>query len=125
MMKNEFRIGNLVDCDGVVFKVFGIDEFGLDVESGYEITYIEYDEIQRIKLTEKWLIRFGFKNDVVCNKWERSIDDRCCIVIYKDLSFAIGVPYEMAGTSLEIGYVHQLQNLWFALAGKELELKEL
>jgi len=78
---------------------------------------------QPIQLTEEWLLKFGF--ELLCRK---SPDG------YKDTIFSMQKPYWTLmqldkgwgvqfwqGNKLE--YVHQLQNLYFALTGEELEMK--
>lgn len=77
-------------------------------------------EISPIKLTEEWLLRFGFSRfgeGVVY--WENEN-----ILIEQDgennFSLSVGCEYTVGNP---FKYVHQLQNLYFALTGKELELK--
>ena len=76
-------------------------------------------QLRPIPLTEEWLIKFGFyrKNFawVLCEpssnmtKFEFSI--------WEDLT------YNTAELRPPIDFVHQLQNLYFALTGEELSIK--
>ena len=65
-----------------------------------------------IPLTEEWLLKFGFKNI----KFKYEINN---FIIWLDpRSTYYYLNYE--GGNIEIKYVHELQNLYFALTGKEL-----
>lgn len=71
-----------------------------------------------IPLTEEWLFKFGFEK----GNLEYFIHEN--VRINFDLQFEFkGVNNLNFGTNLE--YVHQLQNLYFALTGKELEVKDV
>ena len=66
-----------------------------------------------IPLTEEWLIKFGFIK--VWNNYR-----------LKPLGYLIDNRLITVGSNYlrHIKYVHQLQNLYFALTGEELQLKE-
>ncbi len=74
--------------------------------------------LEPIPLTEEWLERFGFTFDTVCY-----YKDEFLIGAFKD-----GYAWLRFGTldreCLELTYVHQLQNLYSALTGTELELND-
>lgn len=84
----------------------------------------KYDKLLPIHLTEDWLLKFGFEKGV----GEYSIEWRnyysngnphgICI------EFVNGEFYYSAGEGIEFSikykYVHQLQNLYYALTGEEL-----
>ena len=119
----ELRIGNLVNYSdsNSIFKVIGISEFGIDCEDEIETTYMEFDNFNPIPLTEDWLLKFGF---------EKGIDK----VYYIKSKFIYIKVFEKIGHVLlcrdkydehikisdNIEYVHQLQNLYFAITNKEL-----
>ena len=102
---NELRIGNWVETfEGVI-----------QIQNGWEID--EGNECQPIPLTEEWLLKFGFE--------------------YSDLNGDSGLwkipPFQIYGKynqfiydyRLDVNYVHQLQNLYFALTGEELTIKKI
>ena len=66
-----------------------------------------------IPLTEEWLLKFGFRRF----PWGLVVDD----LLFKDdlkcsyLTLQVGNGFEVT-----INYVHQLQNLFFSLTGREL-----
>ena len=127
MKANELRIGNLVNYnEGGIFKVIGIYEFGLDVEDNIEATYMEYENFHPISLTEERLLKFGFSiiNENSAGKEYGYVIDG---VYSSALTFIHWKTTKNAGKffrgDLQLKYVHQLQNLYFALTGQELEVE--
>jgi hypothetical protein len=119
MKPNELRIGNLVNyIDGGLFKVIGIHEFGLDVEDDIETTYMEFENFEPIPLTEEWLLKFGF--EIKKGEWSAATHKI-------NTEFIINNAHKMWMFTpiwcldyASIQYVHQLQNLYFALTNEEL-----
>lgn len=124
MKATELRIGNLVDTIYGVQSVIGIDTS--DERGEYVIFndgrkfghYIEHDGellVKPIPLTDEWL---NAANGT-------SFDDELSMTIWCDNR---GVYLEQYGEGRmllsHIKYVHQLQNLYFALTGTELELRK-
>jgi hypothetical protein len=121
MKANELRIGNLVmySNNSIIFTVSGLHEFGMDCFDDIEETYIEYDQFEGIPLTEEWLLKFGFNQyETVVIKTHNYIKGN-----FKFNSAVLWVA-EYKGIHIEskILYVHQLQNLYFALTGEELTI---
>ncbi len=101
MMKaNELRIGNYVyDNLGGVLKIKGIS---LDSTLSH---------IKPIPLTEEWLFKFRLMSiKTELGFWNNGD------AIYFSYGFE---------KSIELKYVHQLQNLYFALTGEELKCNEV
>lgn len=79
-----------------------------------------------IPLTEDWLIKFGFQYDYEGNLFLEPIHDDTEANFY----FHWEVDELVLRDSFEdvfmsrLNYVHQLQNLYFALTGEELTIKE-
>ena len=131
MKKNELRIGNYVkDMDYDYVTIAGIHP-----ESTNELTVCINDcdvgdrlfkDVEGIPLTEEWLIKFGFKQGNSMNfYWNKLIRDNINISIDPD-DGEVWVCDIFDNESIiltEIKYVHQLQNLYFALTGKELTIK--
>lgn len=131
MKASELRIGNFVKSPVnnrrriKVLQLF-VDSFQGDFGDGSR-GGIMYSSSEGITLTEEWLLNFGFKIH-----WEDSISIEYWIghnPVTRDYLFML---YQTKGEQNEIfyrngffrlQYVHQLQNLYFALTGKELELK--
>lgn len=82
-----------------------------------------YSEMEPIPLTYEWLERFGFFNPFVgpvCDKITERMDMRFRIHKVGENKFILG-HYESSSKPIE--YVHQLQNLYFALVGEELTIQ--
>ena len=73
---------------------------------GYDYSYYEIDSIL---LTDSWLERFGFEYSEILTVWTLSGS-----IILSDFKFVLGLQH------VQIEYVHQLQNIYFALTGVEL-----
>jgi hypothetical protein len=121
---NELRIGNLLLNNHVTYKVISIDEEGImadPVSQKHTIDVNIRDLVTPIPLTEEWLLRFGFfgvnKAYFVHNK------SKFLLEYTKDLN---GDWYIMVNEipRVYLEHVHQLQNLYFALTGKELTLEK-
>jgi len=123
MKANELRIGNYVyDTLGKVNKI--------DLEA---ITYIireTHNQVKPIPLTEEWLLKFdmeftdGFSSSrkLYLNNYENDISKITYSPKERLLRLSNG---DTKGTMLipHVKYVHQLQNLYFALTGEELTFK--
>jgi hypothetical protein len=115
MIANELRIGNLIKFseDGTIFTVGSIEERGFTVQNDEETTWIEAEEFEPIPLTEEWLLKFWFISNPYEDRYEKgSIHIECIKTKGETYLWIENMPH--------IKYVHQLQNLYFALTGEEL-----
>ena len=118
MKANELRIGNYVYFHGDVEEINMVDGFG--VIGREEQPLCSIDEFEPIPLTEEWLLRFGFEKIRglhLCKGYSLNSGE---YLVYIDDR---GV-YLKTNKNIFIKYVHQLQNLYFALTGEELVVKE-
>jgi hypothetical protein len=129
---NDLRIGNLVTDEwyesfkkiitvesvndkGINLQIENSDDYP-EMQDHWIEPYYTFDQLRGIELSEEWLIKLGFKSG------ELDYD------IYKqsDGSYSL-VDDNGDGTTVYLGnlkYVHQLQNLYFALTSLELSIKE-
>jgi len=112
MKASELRLGNLIyDIPERGGKIISVNKVWIDDDG--ESLY--FDLCNPIPLTEEWLLKFGFeKKDSIFSK---------------TLLFGIlqknGIFFcEIMEGGVNVKCVHQLQNLYFALTGEELEIKE-
>ena len=122
---NELRIGNwysFADYHGIAYrqvKQIKPNEFGL--LSDYD--GVNFKVCKPIPLTEEWLIKFGFHYSDDDNEF-LELELMRKIKLYADNSNNFStVVLRLKENEIEIKSVHQLQNLYFALAGKELQQK--
>jgi len=110
MKANELRIGNLfVDKKTkTIINIIGLTEQYITFSGHFKNDW----QAKPIPLTEEWLLKFGFKN-LSIGLFELIHNN----VIGYRLSIEGQYGYE------EIKYIHQLQNLYFALTGEELTIK--
>jgi hypothetical protein len=128
MKANELRIGNWVQINnqewpnlkGVKFKVTSIECNALMLYSIRGIgnsNYNQYDyNIEPIPLTEEWLLKFGFASNPYQDRYEKGVLHIECDKTKGYLQLWC----EQLPQAIFIKYVHQLQNLYFALTGQEL-----
>lgn len=124
MEAKELRIRNLVLYAGMYLYVSAINRHGeVTLSSLIDETCTDIKNCKPIPLTEEWLLKFGF---IPCigriSVFEINLRD---ISNYKALIFYMtNGQVDIDSTQLTyIKYVHQLQNLYFALKHEELEVK--
>jgi hypothetical protein len=139
MIAKELRIGNLLQDDKskVILKVIEVKENGalFYVTDRSKFPLLHEWKAEQIPLTEEWLIKFGFEFDGYneFTKGDLLFDNEYTDkgewnVILKGVDIK---PVESKNKYVcnyypkaEIKYVHQLQNLYFALTNEELTIKE-
>jgi len=132
-MKNQYRIGNTIHCILLgESNVLEIRNDGISIcnplnkLNAYFIPNDEFRRLEPLPLTEEWLLRFGFKDDepfsiLTLNK---SVSMEYYQYRRTESKFTLvnnGHVFELP----HIQYVHQLQNLYFALTGQELEFAKV
>lgn len=124
MDARELRMGNLILRDNEEMVIYHLEKRYKNVwrVNSLDIDFDDQIQIDKlcspIFLTEDWLVKFGFIwVDIILKGWKLKP-----IVVYP----AIGLSEQKVvfqGAKIECQYVHSLQNLYFALTGKELEIK--
>ena len=121
MNKQELRIGNFVTQQGSNF----VEEVTIELLCRKDVI------LSPISITEEWLLRLGFKQ---CS-WDKrefwlGLHENsffCYFKFYKngrvDCGFSGKTEKNKTRDTVFLKYVHQLQNLYFALTSEELELK--
>ncbi len=125
MTTRELRIGNYVEIyQGN--KVGFVDNCIVESIYGYEVNGYSDDDIHPIPITQKWLFKFGFI-------WHNQEYYNGVIYIknaHISSSFPWGLYPEELGSGMiiknhkKLQYVHQLQNLYFAITGEELVISQ-
>ncbi len=107
MKSSELRIGNYYNYNNSIIKLDG----------SLLATYLQNDAEFRLlptPLTKEWLVKFGFGET-----------DKC---YYKDKLYLKKIDFQPIGEEetdiifYKLKYLHQLQNLYFALTNEELTL---
>jgi hypothetical protein len=129
MKATELRIGNILKPNEQHYAAYGefntgivtaIQEDRLTVSNHYPGKWFE-----GIPLTEEWLIKFGFEKHH--GMWqpkyfESNHPGLFYVELFENEKYHLSGP-DTGKCSVPIEYVHQLQNLYFALTGEELTLK--
>lgn len=113
---NELRIGSLLNYgnDIVVVSAIFKSHFNCERLNGVSIGNNHQNNFQSIHLTREILEKCGFVTDGFYNSAERWV--LLDILLFRGNGHFILCYYPKT----EIKYLHQLQNLYFALTGKEL-----
>ena len=112
MKPQELKIGNWVNSE-----YDGECELGLRM---LERFIGEIEHLNPIPLTEEWLLKFGFEYEHDHNSDTFIFYKENVKIIFNNISF----DFVFDKSEIELKYVHQLQNLFFALTNKELEIKQ-
>jgi len=109
MKANELRVGNYVIQDMEFIR--GISSMSLHK---FNLGLIQ---LKPILLVEEWIFAFGFEKNE--NGFFNLIkDSEVQILIRDDYWTCDGIVFSL----FNLKYVHQLQNLYFALTGEELKI---
>lgn len=132
MKASEVRIGNIVSVNTAtggwwVDHVVSRNDFMVSCAGTLMI-----EGMEPIKLTEEWLVKFGFrkvlswyivfgryKNETLEITYNNDTDESQYYVYVRGL-----LENEFVQIKHDLKYVHQLQNLYFALTGEELNIKK-
>lgn len=133
---NELRICNLVKIktsnDAAYYPIYAIDGMGLKVILGGTRQCEGWKDISMLKpisITENVLLKCGmeeYNEDSSIVRYGYRCDDfRICIIITGLKRHVLHVHNLKSGEQIcgkEIFHLHQLQNIYFDLTGKELEV---
>lgn len=120
MKASELRIGNLVNS-----------YLGQITVNSKNLTMLELgnlEDLEGVLLTEEWLVKFGFEikdkeNGGHVVPTRKQLNE----YLYCNKDGVVALVSELTGYKdfiiKEIQYVHQLQNLYYALTGHELPIK--
>jgi hypothetical protein len=112
MKQSELMIGNLLKgADGMLYRLESVQAQSQEPGEGVSL--------QPIELSDQWLLDLGFTKTSM--SWGKSTED-----FGLDLESAKTGGFQMVDGegfchSIPLLYVHQLQNLYFALTGEQLE----
>ena len=124
MKANKFRIGNFIKYKNIAFQC--------DLEDLIVIRDFEYHGYSYIELNEEWFLKLGFQLENEKCEDEEFKDENLFWWDFNNFHVdanvcSDGVDYvyvDQYGMSVYIKYVHELQNLYFALFKKELSIEK-
>ena len=114
---NELRLGNLVRVSDRTLQVVGVGKHHIGLQG-----LIPIEEIDPIPITPEWLERMGIYWDIY---WQGRTDGNWVITEGNEHG-NWRIAYGKRRNDIimwNLKYVHQLQNLYFALTGEELTIR--
>lgn len=112
MKIEELRIGNWIE-----FDAYGSQFIQVSKESFNEIEEHHYSYIP---INEEWLIKFGFIKSTYYNSEfaeYRTSYEKDLFVLKENFEY-----FNYTNLKCKLEYVHQLQNIFYCLLGKELKI---
>lgn len=132
---NELRMGSLIEKDNVMYKFLSLEQNHTST-SEYRWYWVEtldgklghyyYSHFKPIPLTPEILEKCGLKNgnsELDRNVFYSTNKHLAQFSVNISGSFGIYVGVFIALRSVHLEYLHQLQNLYFALTNEELTFK--
>jgi hypothetical protein len=148
MEAKDLRLGNwILEDDGILCKITGFTPFDhstrCDEEEGCLLLIDLYqadgsiskgwecdsNEVKPIELSEEWLLKFGFEKKQIREDLKHKMGDYAYlhpdIKFYSLIEDKDGYMLSKFETYIcDIKYVHEFQNVIFALTGEELTINE-
>lgn len=132
MIAHELRLGNYINAlddydQPIASQVIALSDGAVDIdEYGNRMLFYtlngeyapEQCTIEGIKITEEWLVKLGFDLGWAI---EHNTEFFCLFQDGDSFYYSADMHHH---ASAPIKYVHQLQNLFFALTGNELTLNQ-
>lgn len=125
----ELRIGNQVLWKGEIRNIASIqmkfNYYSCSVsDRDGSIKYAQENELEGLPLTVQWMAKLGFRWNAKDKRYYIQIGNTLYLEYDTDFDVFIA-PESWAGSCPwnTVKHVHQLQNLYFALTGEELTIK--
>lgn len=128
MNANELMIDNWINWKDEPIQVTMIGQYGIQSKTEERIINAKFSttDLKPIPLTPKILEKSGFENDnnIGWNIFNVHLNKRISLPFDKDNEARIVMPFQNGVMTIakSIIYLHQLQNLIFALTGEELQI---
>lgn len=136
--ENELRVGNIIAFDDGSTDIVKVNWLYYSIELGmwfvcwdkisgdgkYRFGNSILDDFKPIPITPEILIKCGFGHDEEMHKFGNDFNPHSEWVSFSILAHLYGYWVVIGKTNVgSIKYLHQLQNLYFALTGTELDVK--
>lgn len=130
MKNNELRIGNYVQHNDEIIKVEQITKRKIGYHRNGDksrMHYLKYSEIKPIEITEDLLLKNGFEDDKygIFKKLPALAYSGDNVIIFHKIKEYWLVGFHCGGNHLNkyIKHIHELQNAYFVVNNKELNLQ--
>lgn len=111
---SELRLGNLINNNNKVIEITLGHNVTVTANNFSGMLSLRKQDIIPIQLTEDWLLKFGFEKNSTYENYR--LND----IVIEDTDYGICMYNPTHLVKNNIKYVHQLQNLYFAVTGSEL-----
>jgi hypothetical protein len=114
--KKDLRIGNLVLVDNNIISIIDVMLDGINYSILNEEPMYNYTEIEPIKLTEEIIEKTNLTIISGTNSYE-NYEETFCIYSENDIWYI-----ENNKATIEVYYLHQLQNIYYFITNTELDI---
>ena len=128
----ELRLNNIVSYKGVIGKVTWIQQDCITIEYQRQDdlsngSMVSPELLDRVRLNDNIITEFGFKlqKSISSIGWDKFKNGNVELSLAPLKNGGYVFVYYIGGEYLYIRYIHQLQNLFFALSQKELDTTKL
>ena len=127
MYTDNFRIGNFILDRNKEVKIIGILGGGFYIENtDLNLQFNAGDRFSPIPLTGEWLLKFGFIHYEEDRPGIYLSPDYVPFRMFKNGKIQVfGLTFNEHKRAYQLRYVHQLQNLYFAVLNEELNIETL
>lgn len=120
----ELNIKNKEKFKNLFFKIHFMNDSVVGLHIGNTKEYFGWNEVERVKITGEVLKQFGFKHDKKLNMFSLYIPEMDTEIICNDTRYSKSLLLRGENGFIPLNKVNtidRLQNLYFAITGKELE----
>ena len=118
MKANDVRLKNLVKYQGKVYQIAAItEEYPYLNTTEFGDGVVEWSDLQGVSLTQEMLLNSGFTKSFIVTNFAIQIEAGVLDLMPDENKYNVYVDDNWICT---IEYVHELQNLYFMIAGQEL-----
>lgn len=126
----QFRIGNYVLVDNILRKIYYLNNYGhkevkligFEIDDDFDFESAASDRLESVRITDQLLVGLGFTFHPYLKVWQLPRPERT-YSIELDIDY-FPLDFSRRPIVQQMTHLHQLQNLFFSIQGKELAFQQ-